>query len=55
VARVSERVWVNAAIAATRYNDSGFGSTPSIAGRFGVFFQWGGPQAGSSTPTNAVR
>ena len=55
VARVSERVWVNAAIAATRSNDSGFGSTPSIAGRFGVFFQWGGLQAGSRTTTSGVR
>jgi hypothetical protein len=55
VARVSERVWVNAAIAATRSNDSGFGSTPSIAGRFGVFFQWGGPHAAPSAKPSGVR
>mgnify|MGYP003343843056 FL=1 len=51
VARVSERVWVNAAIAVTRYNDSGYGSTPSLAGRFGVFFQWGGSKTSSASPT----
>ena len=55
VARVSERVWVNAAIAATRYNDSGYGITPSIAGRLGVFFQWGGPQSTAATKAVPVR
>jgi len=55
VARVSERVWVNAAIAATRYNDSGYGITPSIAGRLGVFFQWGGTQPAPSAKTSGVR
>ena len=54
VARVSQRVWVNAAIAATGSNDSGFGRTPSVAGRLGVFFQWGGPQPGPAT-TSGVR
>jgi hypothetical protein len=55
VVRVSERVWVNAAVAATRYTDTGFGSTPSIAGRLGLFFQWGGSQAAPATAAPGVR
>ena len=44
-AKIGNHTWVNGALAFTNTLDSGFGSTPSVAGRIGLFYQWGAPTA----------
>jgi len=40
VAKVGDKVWVNLAGSYTPAVDTKFGSTPTVAGRFGVFYQF---------------
>ncbi|MFM2174914.1 MAG: hypothetical protein RLZZ54_2841 [Cyanobacteriota bacterium] len=42
--KVGSNVWLNGAIAFTGANSTPWGSTSSVAGRVGVFLQWGGPK-----------
>jgi hypothetical protein len=44
-AKIGNHMWVNGALAFTNSLDSGYGSTPSVAGRIGLFYQWGAPTA----------
>jgi hypothetical protein len=44
-AKIGNHTWVNGALAFTNTLDSGFGSTPNVAGRIGLFYQWGAPTA----------
>ena len=44
-AKIGNHTWVNGALAFTNSLDSGYGSTPSVAGRIGLFYQWGAPTA----------
>ncbi len=44
-AKIGSNVWMNGALAFTNSLDTGFGSTPSVAGRIGLFYQWGAPTA----------
>lgn len=44
-AKIGSKYWINGALAVSNSVDSGFASTPSVAGRVGVFYQWGAPTA----------
>jgi hypothetical protein len=44
-AKIGDNVWINGALAFTNSVDNGFGSTPSVAGRLGLFYQWGAAPA----------
>ena len=40
VAKVAKNVWINGALSYSPSVSTAFGSTPSVAGRLGVFFQF---------------
>jgi hypothetical protein len=42
VAKIGNNTWINGGLAVTGSNSTAWGSTPAVAGRLGVFFQWGG-------------
>jgi hypothetical protein len=40
-AKIGNQFWLNGALAVSSSVDTGFASTPSVAGRIGLYYQWG--------------